>query len=106
MVRSIVGRAADLGPGTLREVKLDGEIYAIANVDGTLFAIDGICGHAGGNLGSGKLIGATVKCPRHGSVYDLKTGKNLKKPFIPLAKAADRQVFAIMVEGENVIMDV
>jgi nitrite reductase/ring-hydroxylating ferredoxin subunit len=77
MVWSIVGKMADLGPGTLEEVQIDGGTYAIANVNGALFAIDDICGHAGGHLGSGKLIGATVKCPVHGSVYDLRTGSNL-----------------------------
>jgi nitrite reductase/ring-hydroxylating ferredoxin subunit len=78
MVWSIVGKIADFGPGTLREVHIDGRTYAIANMDGTLFAIDGICGHAGDNMGSGKLIGAKVKSPVRGSVYDLRTERTLK----------------------------
>ncbi len=58
------------------------------------------------DLGPGRLIGAMVKCPVLGSAYDLKMEKNLKRPFILLAKAADRQVLIIKVEDEKVIMDV
>ncbi len=106
MAKSILGKVADFKPGTLKEVQLEGKTIAIANVNGTLYAIDGICGHASdGHLAQGQLIGERVRCPKHGAEYDMKTGKNLKKPWIPFAKAADRKTYAIRVEGDNVVMD-
>ncbi len=106
MVNSIVGRTAEFTPGTIKEVQLDGKTYAIANVDGNFYAIEGICGHAGGRLGQGQLSAETIKCPKHGAEYDLKTGKNLKKPRIPFAKAAELMTYTVRVEGEDIILDI
>jgi nitrite reductase/ring-hydroxylating ferredoxin subunit len=107
MAKSIVGKVADLKPGTIKEVQLGGRTYAIANVGGTFYAIDGICGHASdGHLGQGHLMGETVKCPMHGAVYDMKTGKNLKKPWIPFTKAADLKAYVVRVEGDDVIIEI
>ena len=107
MAKSIVGKVTDFKPGTLNEVQLDGKIYAIANVGGTFYAIDGICGHAsGGHLAQGQLIGETIKCPKHGAEYDLRTGKNLKKPWIPFSKANELLTYTIRVEGDSVVLDI
>ncbi len=107
MAKSTVGKVADFKPGTMKEVQIEGKAYAIANVGGTFYAIDGICGHASeGHLAQGQLMGETIKCPKHGAVYDLKTGRNLKKPWIPFAKAAELMTYTIRVEGDNVILDI
>ena len=106
MTKLKAGRTADLPPGALKEVQLNGKTFAIANFEGTLYAMDGICGHTGGRLGQGQLIGDVVKCPRHGSEYDVRTGKNVKKPYLPFAKAADRKTFTISIEGEDVVLDI
>ena len=106
MAKSIVGKVMDFKPGTIKEVQIDGKTYAIANVNGTFYAIDGICGHAGGHLAQGELIGEMVKCPKHGAEYDLKAGKNLKKPWIPLTKATELMTYTIRVEGDNVVLDI
>ena len=47
---SIIGKLADFPEGSIKEVTIQGKHYAISNVDGSLFAIDGRCGHAGGIL--------------------------------------------------------
>jgi len=47
---------------------------AVFNVDGEYFAIDNRCPHTGGPLAIGSLNDATVKCPWHGTQFDLRTG--------------------------------
>lgn len=106
MTKLKVGIIAEFPPGALKEVQLNGKTFTIANIEGTFYAMDGICGHAGGRLGQGQLIDNVVKCPRHGSEYDIRTGKNVKKPYLPFAKAADRNTFTISVEGEDVVLDI
>ena len=71
----------------------------------SLFAIDGRCGHAGGILSNGRLVGKVATCPKHGAEYDVTTGKNLKKPRIPFAKAPDRRSCKVTIDGENVILE-
>jgi nitrite reductase/ring-hydroxylating ferredoxin subunit len=53
---------------------IQGQSIAIFNVQGTLYAIDDTCPHAGASLSSGKLAGRTVQCPAHGLRFDLLTG--------------------------------
>jgi len=103
---SIVGKLADFPKGSIKEISLQGRFYAVSNVDGLLFAVDGRCGHAGGILSNGHLDGKVVACPKHGAEYDVTTGKNLKKPRVPFAKASDRGSYKVTIDGENVILEV
>ncbi len=52
----------------------------IANVDGTLYAVDDQCSHEDASLYLGALKGDCIKCPLHGSRFDLKTGQPLDDP--------------------------
>jgi nitrite reductase/ring-hydroxylating ferredoxin subunit len=51
-------------------------VVALANVDGTWHAIDGLCPHQGGPLGTGHLCGTTLTCPWHGWQFDVVTGRH------------------------------
>jgi len=63
-------------PGSGAEVVANGKIFAVYNVEGTIYVIDGICPHAGGPLGKGMLRGNIVTCPWHGWQFDVSTGKH------------------------------
>jgi nitrite reductase (NADH) small subunit len=71
-----VATAADCPRGTSIERVADGRMVAIANVDGVFHAIDGLCPHQGGPLGTGMLCGATLTCPWHGWQFDVVTGRH------------------------------
>ena len=58
-----------IGPGRSRGTRL-----TLANVAGTLYAIDDTCTHKGCSLGDGKLDGSTVQCACHGSRFDVTNG--------------------------------
>ena len=45
-----------------------------------VFALDDRCSHAEASLAEGDVYGDTVECPRHGSVFDLRTGAALSLP--------------------------
>ncbi len=61
-------------PGNAVRTQLGDTPVAVFNVEGTLFAIDATCPHAGGPLDEGEVEGGKVTCPWHGSVFDLRTG--------------------------------
>lgn len=67
---------SELPPGSVVEVESDGATYAVCNVDGKLYCVDGTCPHAGGPLGQGNLHGNYIVCPWHGWGFDCRTGLN------------------------------
>ena len=71
-----IAEASECLPGTSSERVADGRMVAIANVDGTLHAIDGLCPHQGGPLGTGQLCGTVLTCPWHGWQFDVTTGRH------------------------------
>jgi nitrite reductase/ring-hydroxylating ferredoxin subunit len=56
-------------------VRVAGRDIALFNVDGTIYATNDACAHAGASLGSGKLHGTIVTCRAHGFRYDVTSGK-------------------------------
>ena len=101
-----IGKLEEFPQGSLKEVSIQGKPYVISNIDGILYAVDGRCTHAGGNLSNGHLVGKIVTCPKHGAQYDVTNGKNLKKPRIPFAKASDLKSYKVSIEDENVILEI
>jgi nitrite reductase/ring-hydroxylating ferredoxin subunit len=77
-----VARHDECPPGSALEVVAGDRILALFNVDGTIYAIDGICPHQGGPLGQGTLCGTVVTCPWHGWQFDVTTGQNQLNPRI------------------------
>lgn len=69
-----VAKTQDVPPGTGRTVEVQGVWIALFNVDGSFFAVDNTCPHAGGPIGEGSLSGDVVTCPWHGWSYEIKTG--------------------------------
>ena len=61
-------------PGNGTTVTVNGKTVALFNVDGTIYAIDDTCPHAGGSLGTSKLDGTIVTCRGHGMRFDVTTG--------------------------------
>ena len=95
--------AAELSPGTMRLVEHDGTKIGVFNCDGTLYAIEDRCSHDNGPLAEGEFDPAscTVECPRHGSRFDLRTGKPLTLPaYVPV------DTFPVSVEDGVIKLEV
>jgi nitrite reductase (NADH) small subunit len=72
----------DCPPGSAREFLAGDSVVALFNVDGTFYALNGVCPHQGGPLGKGTLCGAVVTCPWHGWQFDVRSGQNQVNPRI------------------------
>ncbi len=69
---------AELGEGEMRLIELDGRKIGVFHCGGgELFAIEDRCSHDDGPLAEGEFDAAacTVECPRHGSLFDLTSGR-------------------------------
>ena len=72
-----VAKLDQLAPGQGMTVTVRGVDVALFNVDGSVFAMDDACLHAGVSLGAGELRGKIVRCRAHGWRYDVTTGNTM-----------------------------
>ena len=72
--------AETVAPGSLKEVEVGGATVAIANIDGSFYAVDNICTHLGCSISEGDVSGTEVTCICHGARFDLRTGEVLGGP--------------------------
>ena len=77
-----VCREEELPPGAMRTVEVGDDELMVVNCNGELFAMEDRCSHDDGPLAEGEIdpVDCTVECPRHGSQFDLRTGKPLTLP--------------------------
>jgi 3-phenylpropionate/trans-cinnamate dioxygenase ferredoxin component len=69
--------SADLKPGALAKVVVDGQAVLLARLeDGAMTAASTVCPHRGEDLSGGRVYMGAVDCPLHHYVYDLRTGEN------------------------------
>ena len=83
----------------------NGKLISVANLgpEEGFRAIDDVCSHEESYLHDGEVDVdfETIECPKHGSVFDLNTGKPRSLPAtIPLP------VYPVKVEGDNILIEV
>ena len=82
-----------------REFPCGNKHICVANVNGTVSAMDNECLHRGGPLGQGMVDGGMVICPWHGWAWDPQTGQAKHNP------AAKVPVYPVKVENGEVMVD-
>ncbi|HEU4975527.1 MAG TPA: non-heme iron oxygenase ferredoxin subunit [Baekduia sp.] len=94
---------SELPPGAMRVVEWEDLEIAVVNCAGQLYAIEDRCSHDDGPLAEGTLDQAacTIECPRHGSIFDLRTGV---PKTLPAYEPVD--TFPIRLEGDLIKLEV
>jgi len=64
----------------MKRIEIRGRRILLANVDGHICAVDDTCTHEEASLSTGVLKGELVKCPLHGSRFNVCTGEALEEP--------------------------
>jgi 3-phenylpropionate/trans-cinnamate dioxygenase ferredoxin component len=98
--REAVAKLGDILPETTRKVEINGIPVLLCNVAGSIYAIEDVCTHDGGELDQGELEGERIMCPRHGAYFDVKTGAALTLPAILPVRT-----FPVRVEGDDVYLE-
>jgi 3-phenylpropionate/trans-cinnamate dioxygenase ferredoxin component len=96
--------AADVPVGEVRRFELDGELVAVANLGPQGFrAVDAICSHAHYFLDEGEVDtdDETIECPKHGSTFDLNTGRPTTLPATLPVRA-----YRVKTEGDDIMIEV
>jgi 3-phenylpropionate/trans-cinnamate dioxygenase ferredoxin subunit len=93
----------ELKPGQRRLIEWEDLEIGVFNCAGNLYAIEDRCSHDDGPLAEGEFDdeACTVECPRHGSLFDLKTGKPMTLPaYVPV------DTFPVIIEDETIKLEV
>ena len=101
-----VALANELPAGDKLKVTVEGKTLLLTNVDGQYYAIDNRCPHMGGSLFDGQLENGQITCPRHKTVFDVKTGavvKNGSIAFLHL-KVKDTQAYPVKAEDGDLFV--
>jgi nitrite reductase/ring-hydroxylating ferredoxin subunit len=93
-----VAAEAEVPVGSSKEVEHQGRVVALFNVSGKVFAMDGICPHAGGPLSEGTIEGQVVTCPWHGWQFNLANGQNVYN-----SKCVQR-CYEVRIEGGEILL--
>ena len=90
----------ELPPGSVKIVIAGDISVGVYNLDGVLYAIEDRCSHDDGPLceGDWEHDECKVICPRHGSAFDLRSGRPLSLPaFQPVP------IFPVRVDDDGVV---
>ncbi|MDB4365668.1 Rieske 2Fe-2S domain-containing protein [Pirellulales bacterium] len=93
-----IAATTECPPGKSIERVAANAMVALANVDGHFYAIDGLCPHQGGPLGTGDLCGIVLTCPWHGWQFDVTTGQHR------YAANVRQQTYEVKVESGRVFV--
>jgi 3-phenylpropionate/trans-cinnamate dioxygenase ferredoxin component len=94
---------SELPPGGMRLVEFENFEIGVFNCEGTVYAIEDRCSHDDGPLVEGVLDQqtCTIECPRHGSRFDLKTGKPRTLPaYLPV------DTFPVIIDNDMIKLEV
>ncbi len=95
---------SDVPAGDVRRFEVDHRPIAVVNLGDEGFrAIDAICSHAHYFLDEGEVDVdlETIECPKHGSTFDLATGKPRTLP-----ATLSVQVFPVKIENDDILIEV
>jgi 3-phenylpropionate/trans-cinnamate dioxygenase ferredoxin subunit len=98
-----VGPLTALPEGKRLTVEHDDLEIMVVNCNGTILAMEDRCSHDDGDLSEGELDvqECTIECPRHGAIFDLRSGRPMT---LPAYQPVD--TFPVVIDGDTIKLEV
>ena len=96
-----IGLTKDMEFEPVKGIVADGKEILLVKMGATFAAIGNKCTHMGCKLSSGKMDGETIRCPCHGSMFNVRTGEVVRGP----AKRPE-PAYKVTVENGELSIDV
>ena len=68
--------------------------------DGAFYCTDGLCTHEAVHLACGLVMDFEIECPRHGGIFDYRTGRAGRAP-----ACVDLRTYPVRIEDGRVMVD-
>lgn len=94
-----VADIAEIAPGSVKAVEIEGCSILLCHSEGRIFAIENQCSHAQEPLECGRMKAGRIACPAHGARFDLETGEALSYP-----ATEPIRVFPVRIEGDSILV--
>jgi 3-phenylpropionate/trans-cinnamate dioxygenase ferredoxin subunit len=95
---------ADIPTGEARRFAVDGHDVAVVNLgDEGIHALEAVCSHEHAWLDEGDvdLDEGTIECPKHGSTFDVLTGRPRSLPAVQPVTS-----YPVTVDGDDILIEV
>ncbi len=86
-------KESNIKENELLSIELEDFDVVLTKVDGIIYAFEDKCSHDYVKLSNGIIDNQCIKCSKHGSKFDLKTGEALNLPAV-----APIQIYKIKIE--------
>lgn len=96
-----VCQLSDIPENDMRCIELSDRNVLVVRTQGKVFVTDEMCTHEDARLCDGNLSGTIVKCPLHGSRFDLISGKVLDDP-----ADTDLVVYPVKLDRDAVYIEI
>ena len=96
-----VAAADEVAPGNVRGVMAGGTPVVLANVDGSIYALEDQCSHEEYPLSDGEIEGDQLVCIYHGARFECATGRNTALPAVRPVRS-----FPVEIRDGDVFIDV
>jgi 3-phenylpropionate/trans-cinnamate dioxygenase ferredoxin component len=100
MTKKKIGLVKEMEFEPVKGIVADGKEILVVNMGKTFTAIGNKCTHMGCKLSGGKMEGDVVRCPCHGSMFNVRTGEVVRGP----AKKPE-PVYTVTVENGELSID-
>ena len=93
---------SEIEPDSARRIDVDDLRVALVRIGEDFYAIGDECSHADFSLSEGELEpdDCTLECPKHGALFDVRTGEPESLPAVRPVP-----VYSVVVEGDVVYLE-
>lgn len=94
---------ADISEGEVKKCAAGEAVLALARIAGAFYCVDDTCTHGEFSLSEGEVDveECTLECPKHGSLFDLKTGEAITLP-----ATRPVRVYEVLLEAGEVYVEI
>ncbi len=96
-----IGLVKDMEFEPVKGIVADGKEILLVNMGKNFTAIGNKCTHMGCRLSGGKIDGETIRCPCHGSMFNVRTGQVVRGP-----ATRPEPTYTVAVENGEILIDI
>ena len=93
-----VAAVSDVSRGGVLVCNVGGIAVLLCDVDGQFHAIENRCSHMAMPLDKGRLAGAALTCPFHGSTFDVRSGASIGFPMCRSIRSYETRIIEGFIE--------